>query len=66
MLPGNAFDDHFIQKEVRDTDAITGVLDGIWYHFWEMKEPDYIMIMMATGSELYTEWCNEATRTWDE
>ncbi len=47
MIPGYAFDDHFIQKEVRDTDTITGSLDRISYHFWGMKESDYIMKMMA-------------------
>ena len=63
MVPGDAFDEHFIQKEVGDTDAITGALDGIRYHLWGMKEPDHIMKMMATGGGLYTEGCKEATRT---
>ncbi len=66
MVPGNAFDDHFIQKEVGVTYAITNALDGIRYHFWGMKEPDYIMKMMATDSGLYTEGCKEATRTRDD
>ncbi len=65
MVPGDAFDEFFIQKEVRDTDAITSALDGIRYHFWEIKEPDYIMKMMATVGGLYTEGCKEAARTWD-
>ncbi len=65
MVPGDAFDEHFIQKEVGDTDAITDALDGIRYHLWGMKEPDFIMKMMATGGGLYTEGCKEATGTWD-
>ncbi len=33
MVPTNAFDDYFIQKEVGETDEIFSALDWIKYHF---------------------------------
>ncbi len=38
---------------------ISGVLDGVKYFLCGMKEPDYIMKMMATGGSLFTGGCRE-------
>jgi hypothetical protein len=35
--------------DVGDCHAIAGTQDGILYNLWGMKEPDYVMHMMATG-----------------
>ena len=33
-------------------DAIEGTMDGIMYTLWGMKDPHYVMRMMATGGPL--------------
>jgi hypothetical protein len=53
----------FFDKEgvnIRDHHAIAGTIDGVAYNLWGMKEPDYVMGMMATGgpSAAY-EMCKE-------
>jgi hypothetical protein len=36
-------------------------MDGVTYNLWGMKEPDYVMRMMATGGPLVVyETCKEA------
>ena len=63
-VPGDVFDRHFSKRDVGETDAILGVLDGVKYFLCEMKEPDYIMKMMATGGALFTDGCREVVRHW--
>lgn len=66
MVPGDAMERHFQDKEVGDTDAIEGVLDGVKYTIWGMKEPNYIMRMMATGGALLAdETCKMTTRVFN-
>ena len=50
MVPGEAIQTHYEDKEVGATNAIQGMLDGHQYTIWGMKEPDYMMSMMATGA----------------
>ena len=38
--------------QVGDCVAITGMVDGIWYNLWGMKEPDYMIKMMVCGGNL--------------
>jgi hypothetical protein len=58
---------YFHEHDVGDIDAVAGTLDGIPYNLWCMKEPDYVMRMMATGGALLAdENCKEATRSWME
>ena len=60
---------HFDKEgmKVGDTDAIQGMLDGQSYNLWGMKEPDYVMRMMATGGALLAdESCRSTTRKWVE
>ena len=47
-IPGGAIDTHFKSKEVGDRDSLHGMLDGVAYDIFCMKEPDYVMKIMAT------------------
>ena len=35
-----------------ETYAIQGTVNGVIYNLWGMKEPNYVMRMMATGGVL--------------
>ena len=50
----DAIKEHYAQDGVNvgDVDAIQGIKDGVPYTIWGMKEPDYVMSMMATGGSL--------------
>ncbi len=64
-MPGNEIDSHLNDIEVGETEAIQGSLDGIIYNLWMMKEPDYIMKMMATGGNLIADQtCCSTNRCW--
>ncbi len=43
---------HFDDKEVVATDAWFGTLNGVNFHFFAMKEPDYVMQIMSTWQTL--------------
>ena len=51
-LPGDNVIAHFTGKQVGDADAIRGELDGIPFHIFAMKEPDYTMQIMSTYGTL--------------
>jgi hypothetical protein len=68
-VPGDAIDDFFRTEgvEVGDCRAISGTMDGIPYNFWGMKEPDYVMKMMACGGMLKVfDHCKETSHKWIE
>ena len=50
--PGDAIIKHFNNKEVRETDAIHGELDGVQVYLYGMEKPDYIMQIMLTNGTL--------------
>ena len=52
-VPGDAIIEDFNNKEVRETDAICGELDGVWFYLYGMKEPNYIMQIMLTYGTLH-------------
>jgi hypothetical protein len=57
------FDEEGVQ--VGDCHAIQGVLEGMTYNLWGMKEPDYVMRMMATGGQLAAlNSCKMTRRRW--
>ena len=61
-IPGAAIDNWFSDKAVGAVEALTGMLTGIRYFVWGMKEPDYTMKIMATGGVLASdESCKIAT-----
>ena len=49
---GDAIKAHFEDKNVGDVDAWKGVLDGVPLHIFAMKEPDYVMSIMANYGTL--------------
>ena len=51
-MPGDYIDALFLDSEVGDCDAIRGELDDVKYHIFGIKEPDYVMKIMATYSGL--------------
>jgi hypothetical protein len=48
----------------RDCHAIQGVMEGVTYNLWGMKEPDYVMQMMATGGPLGVQESCRMARRW--
>ena len=62
---------HFANMNVGDVDALEGTMqaeDGaaVPYTLWGMKEPDYVMRMMATGGALMSDAsCRKTTRRVD-
>ena len=51
-ISGDDIIDHFSDKEVGDVDALPGTLDGVPFHVFAMKEPDYTMMIMSTYGTL--------------
>eukprot|EP00804_Cyclotella_cryptica_P020321 CCRYP_014042-RA/>CCRYP_014042-RA protein AED:0.41 eAED:0.46 QI:0/-1/0/1/-1/1/1/0/310 len=52
LVPGKAMDKRFAGKSPGECEAITGTLNASPYFIWGMKEPDYVMRIMATGGVL--------------
>ena len=66
-VPGDVMQSRFDRPEVNagDVDAVSGTQDGMPYNLWGMKEPDYVMRMMATGGPNSADnSCKRTTRTW--
>ena len=67
MVPGKYMEDHFGEVEVGEIYAIQGTVDYVIYNLWGMKEPNYVMRMMANGSRILADdTCKETVRTWKE
>jgi hypothetical protein len=52
MVPGDEMMEAFAEANVGTSMAIPSVLDGVKYFLWGLKEPSYVMKMMATGGPL--------------
>jgi hypothetical protein len=68
-VPGDAMQQLFDADGVNvgDNHAIAGTMDGVAYNLWRMKEPDYVMRMMASGGLFAAyETSREAVRKWME
>jgi hypothetical protein len=68
-VPGDAMQQFFDADGVNvgDNHVIAGTMDGVAYNLWGMKEPDYVMRMMATvGPLAVIDTCKEALRKWTE
>ena len=62
-VPGDAIDARFDSLGVGMTDAVSGTLDGVDYSLFCMKEPEYVMKLMATGGVLESDdLCRETFR----
>ena len=67
MVPSKYMEDHFGGVDVGETDIIHGTVDDAFYNLWSMKEPNYVMRMMATGGRLLADdKSNETVRRWKE
>jgi hypothetical protein len=65
LVPGPAMDARFESKGVGDVEGIQGLdtTTNTPYFLWGMKEPDYVMKIMATGGALATDdTCKTAHR----
>ena len=66
-VPGDAMQARLDQPGVNvgDVNAVFGTQDGMPYNLWGIKEPNYVMRMMATGGpNSVDDWCKTTTRTW--
>ncbi len=52
MVPGDKMLQAFEDAHVGTLMAISGVLNGVKYFLWGLKEPSYVMKMIATGGPL--------------
>ena len=50
MVPGKYTEDHFREVEVGETYVIQGTVDDFIYNLLGMKDPNYVMRIMATGA----------------
>jgi len=69
FVPGEAISREFdnLELKVGKSLAISRKLDGEEYFFWALKEPSYIMKMMATGRPLLAnDCCGEQKQRWTE
>jgi hypothetical protein len=69
FVPGEAINRQFdnLGLGVGDSLAISRKLDGKEYFLWGLKEPSYVMKMMATGEPLLAnESCGEQKQSWTE
>lgn len=67
MVPGGEMTEAFNDANVGASMAISGVLDGVKYFLWGLKEPSYVMKMMATGGPLIAnETCKDQRRRFNE
>ena len=51
-VPGDQIIDHFANKQIGSAGAIKGSLDGVSFHLFGMKEPDYTIQKVATYGTL--------------
>ena len=47
-IPGDSIIQDFVDKEVGYSNAKKGVLNGVPFHLYAMKEPDYTVLIMST------------------
>ena len=60
-------EDNFSEMEVGDIYSIQGIVDDVIYNLWGMKEPNYVMRMMAIGILLLEyDTRTETARIWKE
>ena len=67
VIPGKEMEDHFVGVELGETDAMQGTVDDVICNLWVMKEPNYLMRIMATGVRLLADdTCKETFIRWNE
>ncbi len=63
---GETIDQYFVGKNIGDTAAVEGELDGVPYNIWCFKEPDYVCKMFGTAGGLNPGSGREHSRVWTE
>jgi hypothetical protein len=53
LVPGDAIDQYFEDKPVGATGSVRGMLDGVSYNIFCLKDQGYVTKIMATGSGLF-------------
>ena len=68
-IRGDDIAQHFEKKEVGDVDAWPGEMDGVKFHVFCMKEPNYVMSIMSTygsltrtGSQKYRVYSDDGSK----
>ena len=64
-IPGDAVKAHFEDRAIGDADAWAGEMDGVPFHVYAMKEPDYTMMLMSTYGTLNDHNGKETSRNVD-
>ncbi len=64
LVPGVLILEYFQDRAVGFVDAVSGFFYGIKYNIWCMKEPEYVMQIMATGGALSKVGGKEVKRFW--
>ena len=65
VVPGKKMEDHFGEVDVGGTYYIQGTVYVVIYNLWGVKEPNYVMRMMATGGRMLEyDTCKETVRRW--
>jgi hypothetical protein len=54
------------EKYVGNADALCGTLDGVKFHIFAMKRPDYMMMVMSTCGSLNEMTKGDTARTWTD
>jgi hypothetical protein len=52
FIPGDMIVRHFDDKDIGESDAYKGTLNGVDFHVYAMKEPNYVMQLMSTYGTL--------------
>ena len=55
LIPGDRNDAHFDSMNIGDVHTIMGEQDGFPYSIWGMKDPGYVMKIMATVGTLISD-----------
>ena len=64
-VSGDTIDEHFADKDEGGVDSLHGSIDNVPYDIFCMKEPDYVMKIMATyGGLTAHEGQKESVRKW--
>lgn len=67
FVRGLTINEHFEEKQVGECNSLKGTLDGVRYDLFGMKEPDYVMKLIAMfGGLVELPHQEEMRRTWTE
>ena len=65
-IHGDGVKEHFNDKEVGDANSWGGKLEGVPFHVFTMKEPDYVMSLISTYGTNVWDGYKETRRKWKD